>query len=1612
MERNGQVTRLTFGLGRSARRPLVAAVAALLWACGGHEVDSELAADPATVTDTCRASTLDWPLGATEDQRVCSGAWEYQCCDLGNQTENTCKHADTVSNWAYRETQTGSSCATVCTSYKEVCRSMCPVTGCEGDPCTEVCATWGYRCSWPGCTGTDAALKSRALNAVSAADTGCLDRAAPPTILGVSAPPLITSTTRETCTVTVANVPVGHDGTVNKCDTIAHGAYCGWSNRLYDRCDFTVTNKDGTSPSLASNSLCTQPSMYTAANLPFSSVKMVTLDGRVRNTPKCSTCEGTSYLGATPGNPAVQGKYACLQDSLTRLGTNAQATGKVPDLAKRLVQRAELEYELFGTQLTALQQPNARSLYTTYPTYTPACGQDPSLSLSPTCSGDGTVIGKLTMCDRLRDEHAPLALAQQEAAYCVDAWNDVKALAASAPSCSALTGYKAGWVQESTEILRKAMRVMSVPQASRKTELQARMALTGRWFENRKAVGDDRLLLWRDAEIVTGSLAQGAYYDRTRALDVVPPGDVTTRDALIGGSWTIDHEILNALLDDYGATGKPPLAGKRAGPAVFLLADALTATSERLNEADFQHDLGCRFLACGKTRVSEMHRALGAIPSPAELDAAWRDAGDVPAAWKDLFYKLWDRHDEVVQPAVLDALGMDPANLSLYGPDLVRGADPKSVGVFALSRVTNPSQAKAARYAQSGRFRSADTLALETNLLESTLAVVREKVGYYKNELEADRTGYQDAFAGLIDAQLTFVNAENDASQLVAQIQARSQLTLDALDDIDALRVSATMDAERFGDFALQYQKLVEALEKSAGDGPYLQSDASSFTASPFDARWRTGAVRPNVPGLAVKAIPVTQGQIVRVEVSGQWSPTCAIGEAAGGFNPPLANFAGAMTGSQGYQIGYSSSNRTYTAEHTDTTEFSDTDKALKGAGAVGGALTGIGAATGNLPVAAVGAIISVGASIADLFFGGGGGGDTSTTSSEGWENSYQSTAAFNHGLRVKTSPFKKFPAGALLAVRMREGTWEDADILDVDVVQNPSTAIVVASKNAADTRQDPLLRGERQVLLRRPRRRLAGRARRDGDDPHPAQGRGQGGAGRDGEVVPEHPGADRGLPGAAGQDPGHGSGEAARRIAEHALHRLHRRGDRGHDLRSLDVQLERPHLLQRLGLGAAQPGRATGGDERPRPPGSDARHRARRAGRAGGGKARVSQGANLMASRDLLNLDATAMRSNSEMLVKVLDVYLYPFLRGKYPETLQGDGSLVGLLADADAQSKFNLISTQLDWTLGWDQHAKNLVAATEKIQDKLNEADMRYATNLGQVKQTTVVLAIRKPDSVPPKLEPGQLACETQPEPLGCSTTCVPCELPGWPEGCTEACVPCATPGAPEGCTPDSVLAEADIGWGQYLSNGKAIFREMSPALAREVWRQIVQGEPVQLVVAPEDLYQNENVTQPQFARQLACTQLYPVIVAAGLQAATDEGFPADTYDLNPLFVPAHASRDLTIATPGALEHFFGANDAWLNFPLTVLAGYANQAPELFATVPKSGVVKALGAGEGLSAILPKLTLEAGYRDVLDPAHLVTDSTGSREHRHTMALLLVLEVEYRNAGKKPTWLSTRCRP
>jgi hypothetical protein len=755
----------------------------------------------------------------------------------------------------------------------------------------------------------------------------------------------------------------------------------------------------------------------------------------------CTTCEDKLFGATGSAGLDAQAKYACIESRLSQYLADPDLP-YASDVRDSLIGHAKLVFEYKGDLLTSTQRDHAFDLYMAHPrTYEDYGGHwTPPVGAAPS-----SMEGRTEFCTRMEEPHVTPAVLESSFSdstsvklTCVDdalAW--AKGLP---PETSDRQAYIDGAREASVLVLQKffSPQITGTSEA-RKVGIQERLWLLGRWYDQAKsgvyvsdAAGSEADKLFKDTSVLAGTIWKSLYKDEVTAIAATAKTDMDVAAHLAEG-MAKDRELLLALLSDftspYQATPAPPLV---SAPALYFLADGFRTMSERLEMISPYHDVGCRFLECVKTgkrsQTTALHRILGNLHDPILMADALARADALNAtgapfsqswsAWRDVLELVRTQHASVVQPAVRDAISPSP---STYAPELLLDATDKAIAPLAeLSAMINGAGQRSSHFE-------------ETGLLESKLAQVQNSVIGAQSMLTQRIAEYQGTRAQLATSLIQEIQNQQTQIGVDSRLRQAALRMMDLSEDDENLKVSGSIDAERFSQQGRHYEQLMRTLE---GLGQQLMQvfDNPVLPASfPGEGRYtRNGSPIIGLNEVALIHPSTSQywkvtgdkGHVVNLSVSGRWAPTCALQALGGSFQGiPLTGAIGeAQTGPEGYEFTYSGSS--FSARQTTRTRSRGWSLGASLLGSISGAA---GPASAALQATASYSMSS----------------SRSTSTTTGTES--RSTAAFQLGVRLANTPFPDFPAGSLLAVMVPPGSGNPVPSMnyDIQVVQAPVTTIV-----------------------------------------------------------------------------------------------------------------------------------------------------------------------------------------------------------------------------------------------------------------------------------------------------------------------------------------------------------------------------------------------------------------------------------------------------------------------------------------------------------------------------------------------------------------------------------------
>ncbi|QSQ22844.1 hypothetical protein JY651_48435 [Pyxidicoccus parkwayensis] len=989
----------------------------------------------------CDETRLAWS-SAGDPANVCAVPWQYglDCNKSGSTSicgartgyqQKTCYHYPVC-----RLPQFGIESRAQKSFTQTVSCSAYTTKECHPKPTTpdiEICTTvTRYNCYTPCQTAAQAKI-----NSLPVADrTGV-------SILSYTANDEATSASGS-CSYTLSNWPTYNDQEDPACGAATSSYSCDDTTKpIYPTCRYNGFGDDVPSA-------CNANPLFAPAGTTLGAVKQTATSVWTGMSPKnieasalyvqqpmCRTCDQLP-LSAQSGQAEVTAKYDCLLQGLAA-GLPAGAGGA--QLRSEVVSRLKLLYELHGHHMTATQVQYVRNLYASDPAANTTCSAG---FMPPTVSGCGMSLTSLNaamdLCTRLSSSHVPGASARSQMPYCVGLASQVAAVPVGACQGDVYREkYHGMWLKLYERSLSDLRRVDVAGDALQRkvpdsTDVRLHLQSISDWYAVQRAQlfagTPDSPALMKQLSETFDVFWKAAYENALLNINGQPVHAKPLNAGLL-----VDQTVLKAVL-----TGSPAMSGP---PLLMLLGDGFNGLFERMEDFSYLHDLGCRFKGCGPavdTETAELWALFGAVPDAVKLQAAVTAANrlstspyDNHAGWVTVFDLLRANHAAFTQ-AVVTATGA-----ASYSPALLAGEVPAPLAKWA--RMVEKADAYADSYARSGFFVSTARDTLKTGIEEYKSNFINDVVTARKNALTTAKNEYIQNRATLINEVLGEVG--NAANQKTVQTSLVRKLTefyaLNA--DLVGLQDNLVSQEAQFSDIAAAFNTTLE-IESPALGTDIQRGPLQTLNISAAEARGAPGAtynilaLGVQQPGGQVFRVSALRGELLNFDVSGEYTPSCALSTATlpdpttGAPLPINTGGGAAQVGPGGYMVAFS--NGGFTAKNASTSTFTRES-------------------TENRACAGVRAEVSAGIfgvstsayAYAETCNASSSGSDSTSSSQNGSEQ--RSSASFATGLRVPGTPFPRAPAGSLLLVAMNPGTTDAANIRDVRVLQAPHSSIVVS---------------------------------------------------------------------------------------------------------------------------------------------------------------------------------------------------------------------------------------------------------------------------------------------------------------------------------------------------------------------------------------------------------------------------------------------------------------------------------------------------------------------------------------------------------------------------------------
>lgn len=760
--------------------------------------------------------------------------------------------------------------------------------------------------------------------------------------------------------------------------------------------------------------------------------------------PGISAQECLTYDDLPAATPVqVRAKF----EKLWSAQTIAPTTVTSDAFQRAIVNRLKLVYELWGEQLvnqhTATDQMHrATALYGTFPDINPNCAVVDAPVPPNTCTAPSvtTTRGDLIRCQRLVNAHASEGVASIASTECTTLLNgylDLKALTADDAACGGPhlreVGAKAVFQLEDKQlgVITSAPTTLGA--------LPRQLWLLDSWYAVSKRADSLGVFPAPDQQRRDTSYLLGRLWDRVREKsgadamleDLSESSTPDQAEQALGLSTVARRQselaVINALFTVPGVIQpenvtltRPPL---RSLPLLATLGDALKPFIDDLDGLAIYHDIACQFRDCRAPVTNTPSRNAWKILASLEASGLGATVSANPfalAGWNPVFAKIASQQSVLTQ-AIADAVS-EPGGLEAA---TVEGdVHPLARPLWVLYK---HARAFHGHYEATGLFESTAQNQLQGSLLEQAQQHVVSTLRARANALDGTVAQYRSGLIAALQAQLAVMNTGAGISDLTNQRLRKATEMLHKGAMAEGLRASGEDEADAFGSLAASFADVQAALDTGAhvqvGDTVNFELDgrAGKFTGSSAPA----SVASHTISGLAA-------GQMLLVQTSGSWTPTCSISAKTwlrdDGGVPAAADLSDAAIGPEGYSLSVSGSD---VAAHSS------------------GSSRGVTASIGHSFTYCQG-----GGAFLDAF------GvrpqiclhkDVTASISKTWSSSAgtesRTTAAFATGLRLDDTPFPEAPVGSLLVVLADPATGA---IRDVRVVHSGGTSILIESASTA----------------------------------------------------------------------------------------------------------------------------------------------------------------------------------------------------------------------------------------------------------------------------------------------------------------------------------------------------------------------------------------------------------------------------------------------------------------------------------------------------------------------------------------------------------------------------------
>jgi hypothetical protein len=529
---------------------------------------------------------------------------------------------------------------------------------------------------------------------------------------------------------------------------------------------------------------------------------------------------------------------------------------------------------------------------------------------------------------------------------------------------------------------------------------------------------------------VVAEMMKEVHSKATRELQKAAVTAETNSAAKVLASSHYLHQHYAALLKDASDN----FIESRDAPLyyAFMVGQTLRSLKAEVDVLATMHDMVCSLTVCdfsSNDRIAQIFKLLANIDNPIEYQALWSSLKTTDFAKTDadsyrLIFDSFAAHGDKIQKSIarsLASLGLPAEAYSDLLNYSVDGFEAKSKLSIDFVKSVQFWKESALRYQKTGQFVNSSTGLLNYPFNKDFLAVATGEVEGLKASIKVQKDSYKAQRADLLTLLDNYQNGVAQEIQNRITIESlNSQLTA-ARADVAGLQEAILKQDDALDAFSGQIESLKKAAD-AENDFRVKYAQPESFNVAATDSKFSKGGLSTYVPSdYSFRSITLAAGEILRLDVSGNWSPTCAL-KSETLKNKNLENM---VTGPEGYNYIFSNGETEVRSRTNSSRTTSYRDQSITGS-------------------------ICSGASEPTLIAtacaqGGSGKRDETTTSldrTQSWTSS--KSATYSSAMRLKDTPFRSLPGGALLGFVMdaKDPSAPFFEALDATMIGNNSTII------------------------------------------------------------------------------------------------------------------------------------------------------------------------------------------------------------------------------------------------------------------------------------------------------------------------------------------------------------------------------------------------------------------------------------------------------------------------------------------------------------------------------------------------------------------------------------------